>query len=247
MEVTQRFVLGLDAPASRGKPSSRSITGFVLGNGQQGAPQLQDSHSTVLAGSLKLSRVGLEKDDGDEGDVLTCLRPRFLPNGGCNRRLCCPGSLCTLATLVQLITCTHTDTHTHINRKTQIHHREGIKHRPVCVRSLTTRCHCYSTKSLDTRMFTDTRSQRGNRAAMIHTLRTHQGRGGAGAATDNRNLCGDVNVIIYGFTGHLKCEPSASLKVTVSESEVSVLVPVAAPVPVPPTDWDPETDAQFDQ
>lgn len=35
--------------------------------------------------------------------TLTCLRPRFRPNGGWIRRFCWPGSLCTLATLVQPI------------------------------------------------------------------------------------------------------------------------------------------------
>ena len=44
---------------------------------------------------------------------LTCLSPRFLPNGGWIRRFCWPGSLCTLATLFQPARETHTHTHTH--------------------------------------------------------------------------------------------------------------------------------------
>lgn len=41
-DVTQRFVLRLDAPAGRGKPRSGSAARLVLRDGQQGAPQLQE-------------------------------------------------------------------------------------------------------------------------------------------------------------------------------------------------------------
>lgn len=45
--VTQWFALGLDAPAGRREPRSRSTTGFGLWDGQQGATQLQGRHSRV--------------------------------------------------------------------------------------------------------------------------------------------------------------------------------------------------------